>query len=221
MAKFSRIPFTLSSGRRNNAAGAHALTRTCLGAGCLPAAEDAHPPTAAPPRRRPRLATRHGARLLLRKTLPRNLGRRKPSSRGEGGIVLSPAKRTSPTQHTGTERAAAPGCPAAVGWLSKGQGKRGGSRMVTAHPSWQGGVTPSDLSWRWHAALRGSGSWLYSARLQEPSAALLEDLCALWHQQKTQPGGSTPRQSCPLPKMGSLRPGSGFRGIPQVIPADG
>lgn len=50
----------------------------------------------------------------------------------------------------GTERAAAPGCPVSVGWLSKGEGKRGGSRMVTAHPSWswQGGVTPSDPSRR-------------------------------------------------------------------------
>lgn len=125
----------------------------------------------------------------------------------------------------GTERAAAPGCPVSVGWLSKGEGKRGGSRMVAAHPSWswQGGVTPSDPSRRRQGTqLCGAhGSWLSSAGLQEPSAALLADLCALWHQQKTQPGGSTPVQSCPLPKVGSLRPGRGFRGIPQVIPADG
>lgn len=143
-----------------------------------------------------------------------------------GGIVLGPGK-SDPRGARGVGRGSGAGF--GRGWGAGGGRRGGGGRMVVALPSWLSGVTPCDLVaflFGLSAILAPRAERSFGVRVQSSRVHIDPSFfCA---------GGGDP-QFAPLSlctkswllgdpspaHAGSPHPGIDFRGIPQVIPADG
>lgn len=183
-------PLNIAASHSRSAPGAGTMLRCTRadthlpGIGCLPAAEDAHPPTAAPPRRRPRLATRHGARSLLRKTLLRtNVGRRKPLERdAKEALFSAPGKFTSCPLRVHGDPAGSSARLSRCRWRL-GQQRRwhGGDSRGTAVSTQVTHPTPSPTGLRLLVCL---AAWHCSGVQRKARAVFPADISPLWHRRK-------------------------------------